>query len=132
MAGKTALRVALMMLLDSVILIDHMNERPEAALFLRQHFEECVVSPVTRGEVLAGLEGEGANAARHMLDQYACLEIRAADGDLAGFLRRHYRWKMPDALQMAVAKTHGLTLVTRNTKDFDPNKHDNVMVPYHL
>lgn len=119
-----------MLLLDSVILIDHMNHRPEAAQFLRQHFDECLVSPVTRGEVLAGLDGEGAGAARDILDQYECLEIRAAEGDLAGHFRRHFRWKMPDAMQMAVATTHGLTLVTRNTKDFDPKKHANVMVPY--
>ena len=121
-----------MLLLDSVILIDHMNERPEAANFLRRNYDNCVVSPVTRGEVLAGLEGERASAARGILDQFPCVNIRGAEGDLAGLLRRRYRWKLPDALQMAVATAYGLTLATRNTRDFDPLKHPNVIVPYSL
>jgi predicted nucleic acid-binding protein len=51
---------------------------------------------------------------------------------LAARLRREHRWKMPDALQAAVARHHGLDLVTRNTRDFPPEAHSFVVVPYAL
>ncbi|MCY4453777.1 MAG: hypothetical protein OXC01_17690 [Immundisolibacterales bacterium] len=38
--------------------------------------------------------------------------------------------ELPDALQAAVARRNGLRLVTRNTKDFPPERHDFVEVPY--
>ena len=50
----------------------------------------------------------------------------------AARLRRQYRWKLPDALQAALAQQHGLRLATRNTKDFDPAQHAFVVVPYRL
>ncbi|MBK6580422.1 MAG: PIN domain-containing protein, partial [Sandaracinaceae bacterium] len=52
--------------------------------------------------------------------------------DLAAALRREHRWKLPDALQAAAARQHGLRLATRNTKDFPPAKHAFVVVPYTL
>jgi predicted nucleic acid-binding protein len=50
--------------------------------------------------------------------------------DLAARLRREHRWKMPDALQASLAHYHGLSLVTRNTRDFPPDRHPFVVVPY--
>jgi hypothetical protein len=38
---------------------------------------------------------------------------------------------MPDAIILATAKCHGLTLATRNTKDFDP-ADPGIVVPYRL
>lgn len=43
-----------------------------------------------------------------------------------------YCWKLPDALQAAVAINHGARLVTRNSKDFPPQKHSFVLSPYTL
>jgi len=50
--------------------------------------------------------------------------------DLAARLRREHRWKLPDALQVAAAQHHGLRLVTRNTRDFPPERYPFVLVPY--
>ncbi|MGH8610014.1 MAG: hypothetical protein ACREX9_22180, partial [Gammaproteobacteria bacterium] len=47
-------------------------------------------------------------------------------------LRRQYRWKLPDALQAAIAVNRWLKLVTRNTRDFDPALHSFVLIPYTL
>jgi len=50
--------------------------------------------------------------------------------DLAATLRRQNRWKMPDALQAALAKHHKLKLATRDTDDFPPKRYRFVTVPY--
>ncbi|HXC63318.1 MAG TPA: PIN domain-containing protein [bacterium] len=118
------------LLLDSVILIDHLNGRHEATDFLSRNFQDCVLTPVSRAETLAGLApGDQAPVAR-FLDSFPCLDIGAAEGDLAGRLRQAKPWKLPDALQMALARRNGCRLVTRNTRDFHPAKYPEVLVPY--
>lgn len=119
-------------LLDSVILIDHMNEHAEASEYIRSHGLHCAVSPVTRAEVLVGVEERHWPQAQMILDRFECVDVDARTGDLAARLRRRHRWKLPDAMQMAVAQQHGLLLATRNTKDFSPERHENVLVPYRL
>lgn len=41
-----------------------------------------------------------------------------------------YRWKLPDAIQAAIAYLEELTLVTRDTKDFRDNTPIQVLTPY--
>lgn len=41
-------------LLDYVILIDHFKGRGEASSFLSEHWRNCVVSVITRAEILTG------------------------------------------------------------------------------
>ena len=65
-----------------------------------------------------------------LLDRFPSLPIDQAIADLAARLRRRFRWKLPDAFQAALARHHGLTLVTRNTRDFSPDRFDFVDVPY--
>jgi predicted nucleic acid-binding protein len=117
--------------LDSVILIDHLNGRAEATEFLRVHFRDCVVTPVSRAETLAGLAPVDQTPVARFLDSFPCLAIGAEEGDLVGRLRQAKTWKLRDALQMAVARRNGCRLVTRNTRDFPPAKHPEVLVPYH-
>ena len=118
------------LLLDSVILIDHLNGREAATRFILENGADCVVTPISRAEVLAGLSPAGAMAVVELLDQFECLDIGAETGDLAGRLRQAKHWKLPDALQMALARRHGCRLVTRNTRDFSPTRHLEVLVPY--
>jgi predicted nucleic acid-binding protein len=47
-------------------------------------------------------------------------------------MRRETRWKLPDALQAAAAKRHGLKLVTRDVRGFDERRHPFVLSPYRL
>lgn len=128
MGGGESLRF----LLDSVILIDHFNGLSEATLYLSRVAGEAALSVITRAEVLAGFAAEPAEMAGNLLDRFPTLGIDLAVADLAARLRREHRWKMPDALQAALAHYHGLTLVTRNTKDFPPERHPFVQVPYVL
>jgi predicted nucleic acid-binding protein len=125
-------RGALRFLIDSVILIDHFNGRPEATRCLARIGPESALSVITRAEVLTGFEPPEAVAAMGLLDRFPTLVIDSPVADLAARLRREQRWKMPDALQAALAQYHSLELVTRNTRDFPPDRHGFVRVPYLL
>jgi len=115
-----------------VILIDHFNGHAEATRYLARVGAESAISVITRAEVLAGFAPTEAAAAIGLLDRFPTLGIDRAVADLAARLRREHRWKMPDALQAALARYHGLELATRNTRDFPPGLHPFVTVPYVL
>ena len=121
-------------LLDSVILIDHLNDHAQATEFLLAlNPGQTAISVITRAEILAGAETPDAiRIANALLDQYPLLIIDKADADKAAELRRSIHWKLPDAFQAALAIRHQVKLTTRNTKDFDPQRHAFVEVPYIL
>jgi hypothetical protein len=119
-------------LLDSVILIDHFNNVEAATTFLAEHGSECAISVITRAEVLTGFTLRTESLARELLDVFPHLPITSEIADLAASLRRSEHWKLPDALQAAVAVQHGLVLVTRNTRDFKVGGKVEVVVPYRV
>jgi predicted nucleic acid-binding protein len=123
--------VEVSVLLDSVIVIDHLNGRRAATAYLRS-VQDARISVITRAEVLAGIGGESLGPVRRLLDLYPTLPIDAETADVAADLRRQNRWKLPDAFQAALAQRHDLKLATRNTRDFPPAKHSFVVVPYEL
>jgi predicted nucleic acid-binding protein len=123
--------VGVSVLLDSVIVIDHLNGHRAATAYLRS-LEDARISVITRAEVLAGVDGEAVNPVRRLLDLYPALPIDGETADLAADLRRRNRWKLPDAFQAALAQRHALKLATRNTRDFPPARHSFVVVPYRL
>lgn len=118
-------------LLDSVILIDHFNGIAAATAYLTQINERAAISVITRAEVLAGFDEEEAVAlAAQVLDCFACLILDKPIADRAAALRRREGWKLPDAMQAAIAQHHGLKLATRNHRDFSPQKYPFVVMPY--
>ncbi|MBC7161758.1 MAG: PIN domain-containing protein [Immundisolibacter sp.] len=117
-------------LLDSVIVIDHLNGIEPATRYLSAHGADCAVSVITRAEVLAGFDDTHTALARELLDLFPTLPITLDIADLAARLRRSERWKLPDAFQAALAMHHGLALVTRNTRDFRSGAGLEVVVPY--
>jgi predicted nucleic acid-binding protein len=119
-------------LIDSVILIDHFNGREEATRCLARIGHEAALSVITRAEVLTGFAPADTAAALGLLDRFPTLGIDRPVADLAARLRREQRWKMPDAFQAALARYHSLELVTRNTRDFPPDRHSFVVIPYLL
>lgn len=120
------------LLLDSVILIDYFNRIDQANSFLNENADRSALSVVTSAEVLVGVEEEAEPKVLQFLDRFPLLGIEGATALAAARFRRRHRWNLPDAFQAAVAKEHDLTLATRNTKDFDPETHDFVVVPYQL
>ncbi len=120
-------------LIDSVILIDHLNGVKKASEFLTGlDPRETAISVITRAEILCGMDDAGFSEAGMLLDQYVLLVIDRAAADAAGRLRREHGWKLPDAFQAALAQLHHTKLSTRNSKDFNPKKHRFVEVPYTL
>ena len=120
-------------LIDSVILIDHLNGIEKATRFIiKIDPSETAISVVTRAEILTGLAETGQAEVVALLDQYQLLIIDKPIADLAAGLRREHGWKLPDAFQAALAQHHKIKLVTRNSKDFNPQKHDFVEIPYRL
>ena len=119
-----------MFLLDSVILIDHFNNVPEATSFIREHIDHLAISVITRSEVLVGFTQVDQFKAKLLMDKFQTLEINGVIADLAAQLRQERKWKLPDAFQAALAQHHCFKLVTRNTKDFNPNTNDFVICPY--
>jgi len=121
--------MALSVLLDSVILIDHLNGITAATRYLASA-QQASISVITRAEVLAGVGLREVDAIKEWLDRYPTWAIDRATADLAAELRRTHKWKLPDALQAAIAQLHGLKLATRNTRDFPPKRYPFVFVPY--
>ena len=119
-------------LLDSVILIDHFNGIDPATRFLAENHSEIALSVITRAELLTGFEPGTDAMVAGLLDRFTNLPVDKPVADLAARLRRDVGWKLPDALQAALAQYHGLRLVTRNTRDFREDRHDFVIVPYRI
>lgn len=119
-------------LLDSVILIDHFNNQPQATAYVRAVRGEASLSVITRAEVLCGFAPASAEVAVHFLDRFPTLIVDREAADLAARLRRTHHWRLPDAFQAALVQLHGLKLATRNRRDFPPERFDFVVIPYTL
>ncbi len=119
-------------LIDSVIVIDHLNGISSATDFLTEQAARCAVSVITRAEVLAGCDEQASEMATRLLNHFPTLPVTVDIADLAARLRRRERWKLPDAIQAAIAIQHELTLVTRNTRDFQPGGQPAVLIPYQV
>lgn len=120
-------------LLDSVILIDHFNGISAASNYLRSVESTAVLSVISRAETLVGFgKDDERHRATALLNRFTCLALDQTAADVAAQLRREHGWKLPDAFQAAVAQVHDLQFATRNTRDFDPETHRFIVVPYRL
>jgi predicted nucleic acid-binding protein len=120
-------------LLDSVIIIDHLKGVQEAKQFvLALEPEQTAISVINRAEILVSIEPQDLALVKALLDQFHLLIIDKPIADLAADLRKSQGWKLPDAFQAALCLYHKIKLTTRNTKDFDPGRHDFVEIPYTL
>ena len=120
-------------LLDTVIFVDHLNGIALATAWLGSVPDgQAAISAVTRAEVLVGTDEGDRPSVLSLLGKYPCLPVTVEVADRAAGMRQRHGWKLPGAFQAALAEEHGLRLVTRNTKDFSPEKHAFVLVPYKL
>jgi predicted nucleic acid-binding protein len=120
-------------LIDTVILIDHLNGIEASTQWLASLRDgQAAISVITRAEVLVGLKPAEKASVNLLLESFACLPTLPQDADRAAQLRQKHRWKLPDAFQAAIALQNDFKLVTRNTESFPPAKHSFVEVPYEL
>ena len=118
-------------MLDSTVLIDHLNGLAPATAWLSTlKPEEAAISVITRAEVLvrAAEKWEEVSA---LLDEYVCLPLGPEEADIAAGLRHRHRLKLPDAFQAALAQNQELIFVTCDT-DFKKIADLDVKIPYPL
>lgn len=114
------------LLVDTAILIDHLNGRPEARRVLAQLTQESeglYASVLTKIEVLAGMRPSEEKATWTLFTLFHWVPLDEPIAERAGELSRQYRRRhpgidLPDYVIAATAEILRATLVTRNTKHF--------------
>ena len=118
------------LLLDTNVLIDVLKGETTARDWLEEQ-QQPAVSVITWIEVLVGCRTAESQTVEAWLDSFERLPL---DRDVAREsvqARQRHGLKVPDAIILATARCHGLTLATRNSKDFPLNLGD-VLHPYSL
>lgn len=123
-------------LLDTCVLSELLRPRPDAAVldWLQRHAQDAAIAAVSFGEIQYGLACLPPSAKRNRIQAWATqlaqqFEGRVLTSDDATWRRwgelkasLKFMGRMQDALDMVIAATaitHGLTLVTRNTRHFE-------------
>ncbi|MCY4109992.1 MAG: type II toxin-antitoxin system VapC family toxin [Chloroflexi bacterium] len=114
------------LLLDTDVFVDHLR----GARRLTLGDEQVAYSVVTRCELFAGRQGEESRVAE-LLEPFVEIPMDRGVAEMAGRFRWRHRVRIADALIGATALQHGLTLVTRNVRDFEaiPNLRVRLPVP---
>lgn len=116
--------------LDSVILIDHLNGHRAARAYLEGLAGRAWITAITRVEVLTGYDAAARPPVVALLDGFPLIPVGRERADLAAELRRSCGWRLPDAIQAAAATSQGMRLATRDVRHFPPDAHAFVTVPY--
>lgn len=119
-----------MLLLDTNILIDVLRGEQAALAWLNEQ-QRPSISVITWIEVLVGCRAEESTAVEGWLGCFPRLQLDDAIAREAVRLRQERGLKVPDAIILATAIGHGLTLATRNVRDF-PLEPGCVLHPYSL
>jgi len=107
-------------LVDSNIIIYHLNQEPIATKFLRDNCHEIAISQITFIEVLSFELSETVEKdIRVLLSTFTILDVTHNVANQAILNRKIKKIKIPDNLIVSTAMVHNLILVTRNTKDFN-------------
>lgn len=102
------------LLVDTDIFIDHLRGAHE----LRASRHRLHYSVITRAELFAG--SAPSDLAAQLLAPFRELPVDRRIAERAGRVRRETGVRLPDALIAATALERGMSLATRNTRDFDP------------
>lgn len=116
--------------IDTSVLVDYLRGVPQAKSEL-EHYATPAISVISWMEVMAGTTPDTEGIARAFLQSFDLLEIDAKTAESAVCLWKTKRIKLPDAIIWTTAQVHQCLLVTRNTRDFDPNE-PGVRIPYTL
>ncbi len=115
-------------LLDTNILIDFTAGYEDARRVLLSN-RSASISVITRIELLSG-PVKAVQAVRKVLNDIETIQISEAVTEAAAVIRRDMRLKLPDAVILATAQVQGLTLLTRDQRDFGGLV--TVQIPYRL
>ena len=122
-------------LVDANILSEATRREPDSVVvgWLEAHEPELVIDAIVLGELAVGVERlpEGNKRARleewfsKFVETIECLPWDAAISRewarlVVDLRRRGLRMPLFDSMIAATARAHGLTVVTRNVRDFEP------------
>ena len=113
---------------DTNILIDALNGIDKANEEYAR-YEKVFISRIAWMEVLIGAPEDDAQVRNFLANYFEILPLNLAIAEKAIQLRRQYKMRLPDAIIWATAKINDAVLVSRNTKDFNP-EWDGVRLPY--
>jgi predicted nucleic acid-binding protein len=106
-------------LVDSNIIIYHLNSELSATNFLKQYQNHIAISIITYIEVLSfDFTISETKYVEKLLSKFKILDIDMNISQQAISNRKSRKIKLPDNLILSTAMRYNLTLVTRNTKDF--------------
>ena len=101
-------------LVDTDVFIDHLRGAFELRLGrYRVHY-----SMITRAELVAG--NTATDLTIRLLAPFREIAVDRAVAERGGRIAREFGVRLPDALIAATAIEHGLSVVTRNRKHFEP------------
>lgn len=101
-------------LVDTDLFVDHLRGAAE----LRPGKHRLHYSVITRAELFAG--SSATAQVSQLLASFREVAVDRAVAERAGRIKRESGLRMPDALIAGTALEHGLSLATRNYRDFQP------------
>lgn len=121
-----------LLLLDTDVLVDYLQGRMEAAVYLEARTEPLLISVITVAELFAGVrEGEESRLLEQFLSAFEIVALTREIAREGGLYRRNYGPShgvgLADALIAATAVLRPARLVTLNARHFPMLQ---VEVPY--
>lgn len=109
-----------MILVDSNVIIYHLNGMANATQFLIQHRGKMAISTISVSEILSfNASPEILKATENLLkENFIWIDISRDIIFKSAEIRRQKKTKTPDAIIGATALIHHLTIATRNVADF--------------
>lgn len=106
-------------LVDSNIIIYHLNDESIATKFLSENYQQITISQITYVEVLSfPFSEEQEKEVKILLSKFKILDVNQAISNQAVENRKIKKIKLPDNLIASTAMVNELVIVTRNVKDF--------------
>ena len=113
---------------DTNILIDALNGIKEADEEYAR-YENVFISRITWMEVLVGAPENDIQVRDFLSEYFEVLPLNLAIAEKTVQLRRLHKMRLPDAIIWATAIINDAVLVSRNTKDFNP-EWKGIRLPY--
>jgi len=107
-------------LVDSNIIIYHLNNESLATEFLLNNANQCAISQITYIEVLSfPLTPEQERDVKNLLERFKMIDVNKEIAIKATVNRKIKKIKIPDNIIASTAQVNNLILVTRNGSDFN-------------